>query len=321
MTSPGSAADLTTEHAIRAWTRRNSGAWTERDEADLQRWLAAAPEHQAAYEKIARVWSSLGRLEARITRQVPQAARNRRPMLRAAAALFAVACLGAAVGSYYWWNGTAFTWVATGGETRTLSLADGTRIVLDAGSEIESRIGARARHITLRRGEALLTVTHDARRPFDVAIGPGRVRDLGTRFDVESVGGRARVSVLEGRVDIETASGNVMLEAGNASGFDGNGHLLPVRQIDSSVALWTEGQRRFDADRLSDVISRLERSHDVKFRLTDPQLQELRVSGTFRTNDLPLFLRTLQTALPIESRWLDSQHVEISPRVEVRHRE
>lgn len=321
MSSAGPAVDLATEHAIRAWTRRTSGTWTELDEADLQRWLAAAPEHQAAYEKVARVWSALGQLNGRITRQVPQPARSRRPIIRAAAAVLAVACLSAAVGSYYWWNGKAVTWVAAGGETKTFSLTDGTLIVLDAGSEIESRIGARARHITLRRGEALLTVTHDVKRPFDVTIGAGSIRDLGTRFDVENLGGRARVSVLEGRVDVETSSGKVVLEAGNASGFDRNGHLLPVQQIDSSVALWTQGQRHFDADRLPDVLTRLERYHEVHFRLTDPQLQELRVSGTFRTNDLALFLRTLQTALPIESRWSDSQHVEISPRVEVRHRE
>jgi transmembrane sensor len=315
MTSPAhNTTDLCTEQALRAWTRRHSGAWSEADETQLQQWLAAAPENRTAYDKIARVWSSLGQLEGRVTWTQPQRRRNLRRLSWAAAVLVAVLAVPAGLVSYYWWNGTATTWNAPRGATRAISLSDGTQIMLDAGSQIESRIGARARHVTLLRGEALLNVVHDAARPFEVTVGAGRITDLGTRFDVENLGGRARVAVLEGRVDVETASGKVLLETGNAGGFDLQGNLLPVRQINTSVMLWTHGQRHFDADRLSDVLVRLERYHAVTFRLTEPQLQELRVSGTFRTNDLPLFLRTLQAALPIESRWTDSQHVEISPR-------
>jgi transmembrane sensor len=321
MTAENDTADFSAQQAIRVWTRRNSGTWSAADEANLQRWLAAAPEHRTAYEKVARLWSSLGQLDGRIARSLPEPRWNRRRLLGIAAAVVAVVCLPGGLVSYYWWNGTPTTWSSANGATRTISLADGTRIVLDAGSQIESRIGARARHVTLQRGEALLTVTHDAARPFEVTLGSGRITDLGTRFDVENIAGRARVAVLDGRVAVETSSGKVMLTAGSAGGFDGNGNLLPVQPIDNSVVLWTHGQRHFDADRLSDVLARLERYHAVMFHLTDPQLQELRVSGTFRTSDLPLFLRTLQTALPIESRWTDSRHVEISPRIEVRHRE
>jgi transmembrane sensor len=135
---------------------------------------------------------------------------------------------------------------------------------------------------------------------------------------VESLQGEARVSVLEGRVGVETPRGKVLLEAGRAGGYDRNGSLLPVQDVDRSVALWRDGQRHFNADRLSDVLERLQRYHTVMFVLTDPQLRQLRVSGTFRTGDLSLFLRTLEAALPIEARWTDSQHVEISPRADAR---
>jgi transmembrane sensor len=159
---------------------------------------------------------------------------------------------------------------------------------------------------------------HDAARPFVVEVGRGRITDLGTRFDVENLQGRARISVLEGRVGVETPRGSMLLEAGRAGGYEGDGTLLVPHEADRSVELWLSGQRHFNADRLADVLQRLTRYHTVTFAFSDPQLQELRVSGTFRTGDLSLFLRTLQAALPIEVRWLDPQRIEIGSRVGAR---
>src|ERR1700748_2326298 len=54
----GMIAEIPMRHAIRAWPRRQSGSWAEADEADLQAWLLAAPEHHEAYEKVARTWEA-----------------------------------------------------------------------------------------------------------------------------------------------------------------------------------------------------------------------------------------------------------------------
>jgi ferric-dicitrate binding protein FerR (iron transport regulator) len=111
------------------------------------------------------------------------------------------------------------------------------------------------------------------------------------------------------------------LAAGQASGYDNQGALLPVSNIDGAVTIWETGQRHFNADRLSDVLERITRYHLVSFVFKDPELRELRVSGTFRTDNLPLFLRTLRAALPIETVWLDAQRVEISRRTGIGPRE
>jgi transmembrane sensor len=307
-------ADLSTEQAVRLWTRRNSGTWTEADEAHLQKWLATAPEHRAAYDKVARAWAITGGLGAHLPRGTALPRPNRRLLVWAGAALTAVLLVGLGLGTYTWWNGTPTQWIVQRGETRSIVLDDGTRIVLDGGSELETRIGARTRRVSLRRGEALITVAHDSSRLFEVDTGLGRISDLGTRFDVENLQGVTRVSVLEGRVEVSTPRGESFLEAGRAGGYDGAGTLLPVRAADNSVAAWPDGRRHFDGDRLSEVLERLARRHAVTFVFADPQLRELRVSGTFRMADLSLFLRTLQAALPVETRWIDSQRIELSPR-------
>ena len=304
--------DLRLEQALRAWTRRHSGAWTQDDEANLQKWLGDAPENQAAYDKVARAWNVTGQVAGRIPRSVP------REPLRWKYWIAATLLAALAYPSWHicdnWWNGARAEWSARRGETRAIQLVDGTRVVLDADSQIESRIGARSRQIVLIRGEALLAVAHDATRPFKVAVGPGRITDLGTRFDIESLRGATRICVLEGRVSVSTPRGELLLDAGQASGYDIQGVLLPVSDLDGAVTIWETGQRHFNADRLSDVLERIRRYHPVTFVFKQPELQDLRVSGTFRTDNLPLFLRTLRTALPIETVWLDARRVEISRR-------
>jgi len=305
------STDLAREHAIRTWTQRQSGSWTQEDETHLQKWLAAAPENRAAHEIVARAWAIAGQAGGRVSRAMPP---RRHYGLWIAACLLAALCYPVWIMSDNWWNGTRAEWTTQLGQTRTIQLVDGTRIVLDAGSAVESRIGARSRHLVLVRGEALLTVAHDTTRPFKVDVGPGRITDIGTEFDVESLNGKTRVSVLEGRVSLSTARGEMVLDAGRAGGYDHAGVLSPVSDIDGAVTIWESGQRHFNADRLSDVLERITRYHPVSFVYKDPQLKDLRVSGTFRTDNLPLFLRTLRAALPIETVWLDAQRVEIIRR-------
>jgi transmembrane sensor len=304
------------EQAIRAWTRRHSGTWTEEDERQLTVWLAAAPENRAAYEKIASVWQAAGKLERRGYDAVALG-RTRTALrfaLASAVVLAAVLAIPAWRQADRWWNGVTVHWVAPRGQFRALVLEDGTRVLLDADSDLVAKFGAHARRVSLVRGEALFTVTHDASRPFEIEIGPGRVVDLGTRFDVEKLPDAVRVAVFEGRVGVKTAHGEVVLGAGRGCGYDDSGALLPVRNVDAATTLRSDGERHFDSEPLVAVVARLARYHPVTFEFSDPRLQELRVSGTFRVTDLELFLRTLTMALPVEARWVGPQRVEFFPQ-------
>jgi transmembrane sensor len=305
-------ADLCLQRAVRAWTRRTSGEWSSEEEADLQAWLAAAPEHRAAYQKVAELWAHSGALKGRIPRTKILSPGYR--VLRASAAAVLVAAFALGIWHYLhvWWDGTPVHWVA-GREPRSIALADGSQVMLDAGSEIVIQLGSAARRVTLTRGEALFSVVHDPWRPFVVETGHGRVVDIGTRFDVERLPDSARVAVLEGRVGIATAHGEMQLSAGQSGGYDNAGTLLPVREAaDSSAELWATGLRRFRDAPLVDVAARLERYHPVRFTFAEPRLQQLRLSGTFRITDLPLFLRTLCAALPVEAHWINPHLVQFT---------
>jgi transmembrane sensor len=213
-----------------------------------------------------------------------------------------------------WWNGVPVHWIAQRGEPKALVLEDGTRVLLDADSELVTKLGARVRRALLLRGEALFAVKYDVSRPFEIEAGRGRIVDLGTRFDVEKLPNAVRVSVYEGLAGVRTAHGEVVLEAGRGGGYDDGGALLPVNPVDAATMLQANGERHFDSEPLGAVVARLARYHSTAFVFATPELEKLLVSGTFQVTDLELFLRTLSIALPIEARWIGSQRVELVPR-------
>jgi len=306
-------SELAKRQAVRLWTRRHSGTWSDSDETGLQRWLATSGEHREAYEKVARAWNLAGSLQT----AAPASAATHDSSVKRAVLAAAIVLLTVAVGvplaryGYRWWNGTQIQLATTKGQPRNFALDDGTTVMLDADSQVTS-IGARRRSVSLNHGEALFNVKHDASRPFEVVTPAGRVQDLGTQFDVEDLESSTRVSVIEGRVGVLTAKGQALLVAGQRGGYDNGGDLLPTHPFKPDAARWSEGQRHFDHELLVDVLERVARYHAVKFVFTDPRLRDLRVSGTFRIGDLALFLRTLAAALPIEPRYQSAEQIEIA---------
>jgi transmembrane sensor len=310
-------AELYVRHAIRAWTRRHSGAWRENDEKALQAWLAENAEHRAAYEKVGRAWVTAGGLQHDPTYEGAPPSRFIATKI-AVAACIALLALGVGIAfspaALRWWNGPEVSLATAKGQTKSFTLEDGTSVFLDADSQLVAHIGYHSRRASLVRGEALINVARDPARPFEVALGAGRIRDLGTRFDIETLPDSNRIAVLEGRVVVLTERGQALLVAGQSSDYDSTGNFQPVRSFDVTAVQWSQGRRHFDREPLGDVLERLTRYHAVTFAYTDAQLKNLRVSGTFRTDDQELFLRTLAAALPIELKYIDPGKVEISPR-------
>ncbi len=85
-------------------------------------------------------------------------------------------------------------------------LPDGSKLVLNAASEVAVVLSRGERRVGLKRGEIILDVAEDAARPFVVDGGAARVTVLGTRFAVARFNGKVRVSVARGRVQIDAGS-------------------------------------------------------------------------------------------------------------------
>jgi len=94
--------------------------------------------------------------------------------------------LVSAIGGWVWWSRAHAGVYSTGvGERRTLTLADGSVVTLDARSRIQVKYRDRERLIDLDQGQARFDVAKDPARPFRVsAAGRETVLAFGTQFNV-----------------------------------------------------------------------------------------------------------------------------------------
>lgn len=295
--------------AARWLARRQGGALTSGEQQDFLRWLNAHEENRSAYEEAERLWEQLGGLEPLAGRQLAEARAyladaGRKPARRRVLG-FALAASLAAVAA---WNAGWLdfpreqTYRTALGEHKTFTLADGSRLDLDTDSEITVRYSHRARELTLTRGQAAFAVAHGDARPFDVFAGQGRVRDVGTQFDVRRYDDRVAVTVLEGAVEVKGPSAAVrQLRQGERISFTPQGDFSPLETADANaVAAWREGRLVFHSRPLGEVLAELGRYHSASLTVTSSRLLNIKVSGVFPTDNLNLALNTITATLPVK---------------------
>ncbi len=96
-----------------------------------------------------------------------------------------------------------------------LSLADGSRAVLEEGSVVDTQVQTKELvRLSQRRGRVRYEVTPDPGRVFVVHAGAYQVRVLGTVFSVEVTTDRLHVAVERGRVEVGGAERTLVLEGG-----------------------------------------------------------------------------------------------------------
>src|SRR3546814_8629999 len=98
-------------------------------------------------------------------------------------------------------NVPAIRYATVLGEQRSVTLKDGSQVILDTASELLVQYGSRERKLTLHRGRADFSVQHDAdaQRPFVVHAATGTVPATGTQFPVRVESGIGPVTLLEGQ--------------------------------------------------------------------------------------------------------------------------
>ena len=122
----------------------------------------------------------------------------RRRFLAVAASALMVALAGGV-----WWQSARYPLYSTDiGERRSITLADGSTVDLNARSKLRVEFSKNERRVELLDGQALFQVAKDKNRPFIVASGEATVRAVGTQFDVYRKDGGTTVTVLEGRVAV-----------------------------------------------------------------------------------------------------------------------
>ncbi|HUD40371.1 MAG TPA: FecR domain-containing protein [Dokdonella sp.] len=297
---------------------------TDRDA--FERWCAADPVHVDVWLDVAALDEAAAGLgdtpaiaaAARPARRGTAHAQHRRRW-RSGISVAAAAVLMLAAGLIGWLDpfaGVATAEYATAiGEQRALTLADGTQVRLDTDTALGVRIDDAERVLEVRRGRVDLTVAADT-RPFEVYAGRGRVRDIGTRFQVEHRDLRVTVAVLEGAVGVrltDGTAGETALAPGQRVGYGDSGPLAQVEPFDPEHAeAWTRGELIFSDRRLDEVLTEINRYTATPLRLADPSLGAMRISGVFRPSDTASLLAALDAGWSLHARHTADGAIELA---------
>ncbi|CAA9243967.1 MAG: hypothetical protein AVDCRST_MAG56-1540 [uncultured Cytophagales bacterium] len=246
----------------------------------------------------------------------PSEAPGRRPsrwLGWAAAAVVALLLLAA--GAWYRagraGGGTEY---ATGyGQTRTVTLPDGSRVLLNANSRLRTpaRWPEGARREVWLEGEAFFTVTKQSGRPdggtegarFVVHTGQVDVEVLGTRFNVTNRRGQTTVTLNEGKVKLEEGNLDraVIMQPGELVRLGGNGAALVRKKVNPvQYSAWTQNNYLFDDTPLAEIAQRIEDTYGVPVVLERPGLAERTFSATIPTKNLDVLLLALSEAFGME---------------------
>jgi len=276
-----------------AWSvRLQFGSPDPRQRAAFERWRRERPEHDAAWQRVAALGARFDGVPPKLALDALE--RSAQHHARRRKAIKTLAWFGAIAGGTWFARDTA-TWqratadyASATGERRTLTLADGTTLVLNTATAIDVRFDRAQRVVNLLRGEIYVTTGHDAdapaRRPFFVQTDYARLQALGTRFAVRLDERDARIGVDDGSVEIAPPGGaRAIAHAGDVYRFD-RARAWRVDEPVSDATGWLDGVIVAHRMPLERFLAELSRYRPGLLRC-DPAISQLPVSGAFQTAD------------------------------------
>lgn len=153
-----------------------------------------------------------------------------------------------------------------GGEY-SVGLADGTRVWLNAGTELRYPVvfAGNCREVYLN-GEAYFEVRPDESKPFIVRAGKVRIQVFGTAFNVNNyTAGKTETVLVEGCVSMSDATGEVKLKPGQRGVAVADGRGIRVDDVDVHTYIaWKNGVFVFENQTLENIMEQLVRWYDAE---------------------------------------------------------
>lgn len=170
------------------------------------------------------------------------------------------------------------------GTTTSLTLSDGTEVLLSANSRLtyDKEFGSNKREVTLT-GEARFSVAKDTGRPFIVITEKLRTQVLGTVFDVKAYPSTVPdVTLYEGRVEVSLNGASPrQMQPGEQASIGKSGKLVLEKASDEK-GKWTEGEFAFDNRELMSVMQEIGSWYNISVVFHSRPLLEERIY--FRMN-------------------------------------
>ena len=175
------------------------------------------------------------------------------------------------------------------GSRTQMTLPDGTKVWLNAGSKISYTQGfCIVNRLVMLVGEGYFEVAHNEQLPFRVSSKDLQVSVLGTKFNFRDypTDAEAIVSLAEGKVALDNLvhsdKETIYLTPNQRAVMSKQTGKITIEDYNVSNAIqWTNGNLIFDGEPLIDIIKDLERSYNVKITIAEKNLMTLRFYGDF----------------------------------------
>lgn len=215
----------------------------------------------------------------------------RRSLAAAAAVLLLLA------GGLTWYlvnkSGPAYTEVTTAvGERKSIQLADGSRLTLNAGSIVRIPKDMRKeRRLNIVDGEVFFDVKGKPAVPFIVESGPLTTTVLGTAFNVTAYKevNRMSIAVTDGKVSVQrTGSTAEVLVKGQALTYDRTKNNTTIDAIDKSLLGWRQGSMVLNDASFEDMVVLMQKNFGIMLTTSQLRVRQTRYTTELSTDMDPV---------------------------------
>ncbi len=344
------------DEAAGRWISKINRGLTKAEQADYQAWIASDEENAEVMMSLSALWDDMEDL-SRLADIFPEEGLSEarvgfsKKTFSMAASLLVVLGLAVFMGQSFFQSGFEKTYETSIGEQSTVSLSDGSELVLNTNSFVTVEYDDDHRLVTLLRGEIHIDVAHDELRPLSVKAGNRVVQAVGTAFNIELLedqkfelivtDGEVRVGDLDKFEKVlANASSNqarrskdsserinsILLSEQALSISEGQKiriggskrlamHVANVAQVakeDISIELsWRQGNLVFNGESLAMVIDEIGRYTSTEFQFESDDIKDVRIAGTFKAGDIAGLLIALDDTFNVSSRKINSNRFSL----------
>jgi transmembrane sensor len=315
--SDTSERDALLDEALDWVVRLKTGAPTRADIDALQRWRQQSPSHEEAFKKAARLFRHAGIAAGELDDR-PDAtgalASQRLPSKVFARRAFLGGAIAAAAAGYVVVRPPLGLWPSlqelsadyrTGkGEQRKIAVTPDVSLELNTQTSIALRSAFDETQIELISGEASVAAKRTSPKPFVMLAANGRITAKQADFVARCLDGMVRVTCLNGSVDVAQGGRVVQLGQAEQVSYTPGGIEVSVPIDPAQVTAWQSGLLIFRDQTLADVVDEVNRYRSGKIIITNADLKQRVVNGTFQINKLGDFVLQVQQLFGAQARSL-----------------
>jgi transmembrane sensor len=329
---------VSVEEAASQWIAKIDRKLSVSEESEFKLWLTASVTHYTVFMKMAEHWDRTESLQKlNLPKNEPEKmAKNNTKNSRVYKPYMAAACfLWVAVLGFMAYQQLPMSkpidanqiiyrqaFSTTTKAASEFPLPDGTQLKLNVRSKVAVSYSLNMRKIELQEGEVYIDVAHDTTRPLVVFVKNRFIKAVGTAFNVELVNEKnIELTITEGKVIFGIVSSSLdenhallkgtALSRGQQAVLGGVSDIVSAKSAAEIQALlsWKQGALIFNEQTLKEVLSEMQRYNDVEFVLKSPDLENIKVTGYFKANNLQQFLAAMENNFSIHHEIINGNKI------------